>query len=242
MTLGKNSMKSSLKQANNKKNNQKSTKLKDSKTSFSPLLKPLRVIGGKHKGLKLYAPKVARPSKSILKESCFNILSNAIADKIFIEAFAGSGAMGIESLSRGAKKAVFFEQDKEALEVLAKNLALLSRHKAGQNNPQNTFQSNYQIISGDSLQNLPPFLAKLKESSILYIDPPFFIRQNYADIYEKCANIIAHINSQALQLVILEHSSLYEFSERLGDFTKTKYRKFGKSALTFFTHILHNNT
>lgn len=197
--------------------------------------KTLRVIGGKHKGLKLYAPKVARPSKAILKESCFDTLGSYIIDMHFIEAFSGSGSMGIEALSRGAKKAVFFEQDKEALEILRQNLALISKHidkHAPKQNPPKS--QNYQIIQGDSLQNLPTFLAALTDSSILYIDPPFFIRQNYADIYEKCANIIAHIHSRALGLIIIEHSSLYAFKECLGCFSQVRTKRFGKSSLTYF--------
>ena len=194
--------------------------------------KTLRVIGGKHKGLKLYAPKSARPSKAILKESCFDTLGSYIIDMHFIEAFSGSGSMGIEALSRGATKAVFFEQDKEALEILRQNLALISKHidkHALKQNPK-----NYQIIQGDSLQNLPTFLATLTDSSILYMDPPFFIRQNYADIYEKCANIIAHIHSRALGLIIIEHSSLYAFKECLGCFSQVRTKRFGKSSLTYF--------
>ena len=221
--------------------------------------KTLRVVGGKYKGLKLYAPSSARPSKSILKESCFNIVGNSIIGTQFIEAFSGSGSMGIEALSRGAKKAIFFEQDKEALEVLRKNLALLEKHKDSslpksiqnlstkdsEKTPQTSNQNLYQIIEGDSLQNLPPFLSTLKhltQSNILYIDPPFFIRQNYADIYEKCANIIAHIHSSALQLIILEHSSLYSFEECLGEFFKIKQRTFGKSTITFFAPHLKTLT
>lgn len=197
--------------------------------------KTLRVIGGKHKGLKLYAPKSARPSKAILKESCFDTLGSYIIGMHFIEAFSGSGSMGIEALSRGAKKAVFFEQDKEALEILRQNLALISKHidkSAPKQNPPKS--QNYQIIQGDSLQNLPTFLATLTDYSVLYIDPPFFIRQNYADIYEKCANIIAHIHSRALGLIIIEHSSLYAFKECLGCFSQVRTKRFGKSSLTYF--------
>lgn len=197
--------------------------------------KTLRVIGGKHKGLKLYAPKVARPSKAILKESCFDTLGSYIIGMHFIEAFSGSGSMGIEALSRGAKKAVFFEQDKEALEILRQNLALIDKHTDKHTQKQNPPKSkNYEIIQGDSLQNLPAFLTTLADSSILYIDPPFFIRQNYADIYEKCANIIAHIHSRALGLIIIEHSSLYAFKECLGCFSQVRTKRFGKSSLTYF--------
>ena len=197
--------------------------------------KTLRVIAGKHKGLKLYAPKVARPSKAILKESCFDTLGSYIIGMHFIEAFSGSGSMGIEALSRGAKKAVFFEQDKEALEILRQNLALISKHTSNRDTKENPPKTqNYQIIQGDSLQNLPTFLATLTDSSILYIDPPFFIRQNYADIYEKCANIIAHIHSKALGLIIIEHSSLYAFKECLGCFSQVRTKRFGKSSLTYF--------
>lgn len=197
--------------------------------------KTLRVIGGKHKGLKLYAPKSARPSKAILKESCFDTLGSYIIGMHFIEAFSGSGSMGIEALSRGATKAVFFEQDREALEILRQNLTLISKHidkHAPKQNPPKS--QNYQIIQGDSLQNLPTFLTTLTDSSVLYIDPPFFIRQNYADIYEKCANIIAHIHSRALGLIIIEHSSLYAFKECLGCFSQVRTKRFGKSSLTYF--------
>lgn len=219
--------------------NRANSHAKESKSMSAPKSNPkpphaqktLRVIGGKHKGLKLYAPKSARPSKAILKESCFDTLGSYIIGMHFIEAFSGSGSMGIEALSRGAKKAVFFEQDKEALEILRQNLALIDKHAQKQNPPQT---QSHQIIQGDSLQNLPTFLATLTDSSILYIDPPFFIRQNYADIYEKCANIIAHIHSSALELVIIEHSSLYAFRECLGCFSQVRTKRFGKSSLTYF--------
>ena len=261
MTSAKNSMKSYPKNSTRiNKNTSHQKSKRESKEN-----KTLRVVGGKYKGLKLYAPSSARPSKSILKESCFNIVGNSIIGTQFIEAFSGSGSMGIEALSRGAKKAIFFEQDKEALEVLQKNLALLEKHKDSslptysslpksiqnlatknsEKTPQTSNQNLYQIIEGDSLQNLPPFLSTLEhlaQSNILYIDPPFFIRQNYADIYEKCANIIAHIHSSALQLIILEHSSLYSFEECLGEFFKIKQRTFGKSTITFFAPHLKTLT
>lgn len=212
--------------------------------------KTLCIIGGKWRSLKLYAPPTqaktptTRPSKAILKESCFNTLAYEVCDSYFIEGFAGSGSIGIEALSRGAQGAIFCEQDPKALEVLRNNLELIkipivSTYPAlspSAKYPSSKSQHIYaHIIKGDSFLTLPPLLATFAHSSILYLDPPFFIRENYANIYEKCASLIAQIHNPAIKILIVEHSSLYTFGEQIGDFILTKSRRFGKSTLTYFT-------
>ncbi len=190
--------------------------------------KTLRVIGGSFRGLKLFAPleSSTRPTKAILKESLFNTINQEIAQVCFIEGFSGSGSIGIEALSRGARKAVFFENNKSALELLNKNLALI---------PESSLESKeFEIISNDSFLSLPKFLESLQEVSILYLDPPFSIRQNYADIYKKCVNLINGIENRFVEKIIIEHISSYIFPSQVGRFVNTKYKKFGKSALTYF--------
>ncbi len=187
--------------------------------------KTLQVIGGVFRGLKLFAPleSSTRPTKAILKESLFNTLGREILQTCFIEAFSGSGSIGIEALSRGAKRAIFFENDANALNLLRQNLALIPAHM------------QVQIIAKDSFSYLLAFLQNLQESSILYLDPPFLIRQNYADIYQRCANLMRDIESRFVEKIIIEHMSSYSFPDRIGQFANTKYRKFGKSALTYFS-------
>lgn len=208
-------------------------------------LKLLRVCGGKWRGLKLFVPEskldsssFTRPTKSIVKESCFNSLAGEMYGACFIEAFAGSGSMGIEALSRGASVAIFCERETKALEALQKNLSLLSitilesmaaHHRASTESP-----CAY-IVRGDSFVSLGEILRICKLPSILYLDPPFCIRQNYADIYEKCASLIDSIASPNLRHIIIEHSSEYKFADVIGDFSKSKSKRFGKSTLTYFT-------
>ncbi|MBR2494797.1 16S rRNA (guanine(966)-N(2))-methyltransferase RsmD [Helicobacter sp.] len=205
-------------------------------------LKLLRVCGGKWRGLKLFVPEsrldsssFTRPTKSIVKESCFNSLAGEIYGACFIEAFAGSGSMGIEALSRGASVAIFCECETKALETLQKNLSLLpivvleSMAISCRENP-----CAY-IARGDSFVILGEILRSCELPSILYLDPPFCIRQNYADIYEKCASLIGSIASPNLKHIIIEHSSEYKFADVIGDFSKSKSKRFGKSTLTYFT-------
>ncbi|WP_288546210.1 RsmD family RNA methyltransferase [uncultured Helicobacter sp.] len=171
-----------------------------------------------------------RPTKSILKESLFNTLGSAVIDCYFIEGFSGSGSVGIEAISRGAKRAVFFEKDKRAIELLKQNLGLLSKYSHTE-----MTEMYAEIFVGNSFIELPKFLRTLQNPSLLYLDPPFSIRQNYADIYENCANLIRTIDTPFVREIIIEHYSSYHFSTQIGMFLQTKTRKFGKSSLSYFT-------
>ena len=205
-----------------------------------------------------------RPTKSIVRESFFNTLAHEIYGACFIEGFAGSGSMGIEALSRGARVGVFCEQDLRALHALERNLSLLpiathhaldfveskgqdfSRLDSGALDlidcvslcPQAEASQRAYMLRGDSFISLPSVLAWLESCAlkgILYLDPPFCIRENYADIYEKCANLAASISSLNLRHIIIEHSSEYMFAQQIGRFVQHKTRRFGKSTLTYFT-------
>ncbi len=83
-----------------------------------------KIIAGKYKGKTLELPslEITRSSKARLKESLFNVLQFDIIDKIFIEAFAGSGSIGLEALSRDAKRAYFVELDKNSYRILTKKI------------------------------------------------------------------------------------------------------------------------
>ncbi|MDR2044545.1 MAG: 16S rRNA (guanine(966)-N(2))-methyltransferase RsmD [Clostridium sp.] len=85
----------------------------------------MRVIAGTARRLPLKAPKGSdtRPTTDRIKETLFNILQNDVADSIFVDAFSGSGGIGIEALSRGAKKAYFLERSSAAAACILENLA-----------------------------------------------------------------------------------------------------------------------
>ncbi|WP_299546036.1 16S rRNA (guanine(966)-N(2))-methyltransferase RsmD [uncultured Helicobacter sp.] len=185
----------------------------------------LRVIGGIYKGKNLQmAPlEVTRSSKAILKESLFNTLGAEIVGTNFVEFFAGSGSVGIEALSRGAKFALFFEQNKQSFKVLELNLANICKDCAP-----------YQLIFGDTFKEYSMALKTLKSPTIAYIDPPFEVRENMKDIYIKCFKMIENLDSNVFSLVVLEHHSTLVIPEQIGAFSQIKTKRFGKSSLSYF--------
>ncbi len=121
----------------------------------------MRIIGGKAKGTKLYTleGENTRPTLDRVRESLFNIIQFSIKDSIFLDLFAGSGACGIEAVSRGAKKAILCDNSKQAVEIIKKNI-----EKTHTKEQIEIYQMDYEEI----LQ------TKIKEKlDIVYIDPPY---------------------------------------------------------------------
>ena len=186
-----------------------------------------KIIAGKYKGKVISLPslEVTRSSKSRLKESLFNVLQFDIIDKIFIEAFAGSGSIGLEAISRDAKKSYFVELDKGSYNILVKNCKTIDMNKC-------------QTIIGDTFVQTPSILESLKNSNdeiILYVDPPFDFRDGMDDIYVKSFKMIEEIENENIFMVIVEHVTTLEIPNTLGKFTLSKTKKFGKSTLSYYT-------
>ncbi len=187
-----------------------------------------KIIAGKYKGKVLELPSldVTRSSKARLKESLFNVLQFDICDKIFIESFAGSGSIGLEAISRDAKRAYFVELDRNSYNILLKNCKLVEANKC-------------QTFMADTFIQTPAILESLKNSNdeiILYVDPPFDYRDGMNEIYEKSFEMIKNIENENIVLVILEHVSSLEIPELLGNFSLKKTKKFGKSSLSYFEY------
>lgn len=187
-----------------------------------------KIIAGAYKGKVLSLPSldVTRSSKAVLKESVFNVLQFDIIDKIFIESFAGSGSIGLEAISRGAKRAYFIELDKKSYSILVKNCKSINIEKC-------------QTIQGNAFVQTPlilEFLKNSKEEIILYVDPPFDFREGMEDIYDKSFRMIENIENSNIFKIIIEHESKLEVPKILGKFSLEKTRKFGKSSLSYFSY------
>jgi len=187
-----------------------------------------KIVGGKYKGRILDLPslEVTRSSKSILKESFFNVLQFDIIDTIFIEAFGGSGGIGLEAISRGAKHSYFCEINKNSFQILRQNCEKIE--------PQSCT-----TMYGDSFEKIPTLLTQLQREKttdeiILYLDPPFDMRAGMSDIYEKAFEIVKNIPDINVILVVFEHSTEIDMPDKLGKFEKFKNKKFGKSSLTYY--------
>ncbi|WP_069998164.1 16S rRNA (guanine(966)-N(2))-methyltransferase RsmD [Cellulosilyticum sp. I15G10I2] len=123
----------------------------------------MRVISGKCRGTRLIAPEgtLTRPTVDRIKETLFNIIAFDIPQCIFLDLFGGSGAIGIEALSRGAKQAVFVEKDKSALASIRKNLE------------RTKLQDMAVIYESDVRAALDQLKNKSQKFDIIFLDPPY---------------------------------------------------------------------
>jgi 16S rRNA (guanine966-N2)-methyltransferase len=118
------------------------------------------MIAGKYRGRRLAkVPEGLRPSSDRLRESLFSIVSDAVRDSVWVEPFAGSGAVGIEALSRGARQFIVNDRSSESLQLVRKNLKICQ------------VQRGYTIHQMDAFV----FLRKLDEPEIdfIFLDPPY---------------------------------------------------------------------
>ena len=194
------------------------------KTNAKKIIK--KIIAGKFKGKTLDIPSkvTTRSSKAIVLESFFNTLQFDIVDANFVEVFSGSGSVGLEALSRGAKKIYFMEKDKDALKILKKNIL-------------QTDPSACDIYAGDSFLNIDALLKqlkRLKEDAYIYIDPPFSVREGMENIYDKTIKLIENLPKECVKMIIVEHMTGLELANNLNGFKLKKSKKFGNTTLSYF--------
>ena len=187
-----------------------------------------KIIAGKYKGKILDLPSldVTRSSKAMLKESLFNVLQFDIIDKLFIESFAGSGSIGLEAISRGAKRSYFIEKDRNSYQILLKNCKAVDMEKC-------------QTVQTDTFVQTPlilDFLVNSNDEIVLYIDPPFDYRDGMDDVYTKSFDMIKNIELDNIFIIVFEHVSSLEMPKILGKFSLIKTKTFGKSALSYYSY------
>ena len=185
-----------------------------------------KIIAGKLKGRNIELPslEVTRSSKTVLRESLFNTLQFDVIDATLVEVFAGSGSIGIEAISRGAKNIYFLEKDSNSFKVLKNNIKSLNI-------------LNARAILGDSFERLSEVINELKEDKIeayFYFDPPFSYRNGMNDIYEKSLKLIKSIPTEIIKEVIIEHMSFLDLPKELGELKLKKKKKFGKSSISYY--------
>lgn len=180
----------------------------------------MRVISGKVGGLKLTTLEGlnTRPTADRIKESLFNILNPLINGANILDLFAGSGALGIESLSRGAEHATFIDSVRESIAVIKSNL-----QHTGLINQAEVYQIDFET-------GLKKLKEKDKKYDIIFLDPPYGKGMEF-----KAINWIA--NLQLLKengLVILENEQKDELPQEISTLIRTDVRKYGRTAINFF--------
>ena len=121
----------------------------------------MRVTGGESKGRRLKAPRNIRPTQGVVKEAIFNIVAPYIEGATVIDLFAGSGAIGIEALSRGAAHVTFVDREERGLAILRQNLDTLGlKHRA-------------RVIRADVARWIEASADELQAADLIILDPPY---------------------------------------------------------------------
>jgi 16S rRNA (guanine966-N2)-methyltransferase len=173
----------------------------------------MRVIAGEFASRKLIAPKGqnTRPTPDRLRESLFSILAPRLEQQPFADLYCGSGAVGIEALSRGARHCLFVENDKAALEALRQNLTALK------------LESRCRVIP----RSVRSLLDAQRWEGIVFVDPPY---DKIAD-YEAC---LAVMSQQAPELVLLQHDRRLSLPENTGSLMRFRQLKQGDNWVSFY--------
>ena len=181
----------------------------------------MRVIAGQYRSRRLIAPSGSdtRPTSDRLRETVFNVVSAGLADSVWIDLFAGSGAVGIEALSRGAKMVYFVENAARAAKTIRANLHSLSIAEA------------FELQERDALQALRALDAAAVVCDFCFIDPP------YADdsAYEQSLGFLSQ--SRLLtpkSVVIAEHDKHSDLSELYGALQRFRRLQQGDAVLRFY--------
>jgi len=160
----------------------------------------MRIIAGQFRGRKILPPAsdTTRPITDRVKQSLFDILSPLLPDSIVYDLFAGTGSMGLESLSRGAARAHFFESDGSALARLKQNIQSLDVSAQSEIHPGDLFKY---------FERQPPVEDQAKRADVIFLDPPYrFLREQPAALQQLSKALVCnHLKPDAT--VIFRHDA-----------------------------------
>jgi len=182
----------------------------------------MRIIAGEFRGRKLLPPAsdVTRPITDRAKQSLFDVLTPLLADAAVYDCFAGTGSMGLESLSRGASHATFFERDRTALQRLKQNIATLK------------VEDRARIISGDlfswfDAESSSP--VQEIRAEIVFFDPPYRFVHEQPNLLQKAVQAIVSRHLKSDGTVVFRHDPVDNLE--LSGLTRYDQREYGRMTI-----------
>jgi 16S rRNA (guanine(966)-N(2))-methyltransferase RsmD len=183
----------------------------------------MRIVAGKNKGNILKSPKdlSVRPTSEKVREALFDILGTSVRETYFLDLFAGTGAVGIEALSRGAKKVIFIEKELKCIKIIKDNL-----EKTG--NSQNAIVYKIDFLSGLKL-----LVQKYYLLDYIFLDPPYNRGLVNISLLKIAKLPILRKNG----LVIAQHYKKEKIMENLNNLNLRKQRRYGECYLSFYDYV-----
>ena len=181
----------------------------------------MRIIAGKYRSRLIRSPRVegVRPTKDRIREALFNIITEYIDGANVLDLFAGSGAFGIEAISRGAKSAVFVDDERECIKTIDTNLKELGAEK-----------DKFTILKMDASKAIDKLADNGKKFDIILMDPPY-----YQDTAKKCLIKLSErdiLNPRCI--IIAEHHKRDILPQEIGGITSYRTVCYGDIWLTFY--------
>lgn len=176
----------------------------------------MRIISGEHRGRKLldFEGQAIRPTTDRVKEAMFNLIQEYIPEASVLDLFGGSGALSLEALSRGAKKAICIDKDKRAADIIRKNTQTLN------------YTDKCEILNTDSME----YLKRCgQQFDIVFLDPPY----NKGFIEPILASLIRYDIPGEEGIVVLESDDT-DFCRETEGLTILKQRKYGRTYITVY--------
>ncbi len=177
----------------------------------------MRIISGKYKGQQIYAARdqSIRPTTDRIKEFIFNVLSDFVLDALVLDLFCGSGSLGLEAISRGAKSATFVDKSQNSLRVLRRNIHQLK------------IIEPYTVVKKDVLtflrQNKQPF-------DLVFADPPF----KWNRYIELLPLVFLPENLTEFGIFVLESERTHDIEWETNVYEVIQQKQFDRSLITFF--------
>jgi 16S rRNA (guanine966-N2)-methyltransferase len=181
----------------------------------------VRVIGGEFRSRRLNSlgRLRLRPTSDQLRETLFNVLGPSVADSLFVDLYAGTGAVGIEALSRGARETIFVESDPATARLARSNLGLLA------------IDSRSEIMECDAVRGLEKLAARHLIADFIFLDPPYQEADESSRVLEflDASHLIAPYG-----LVIVEHRRKQALPGRFDRLERSRLLEQGDAALSFY--------
>ncbi len=185
----------------------------------------MRINGGTYRSRRLRSlpGRATRPTSDRLRETLFNVVASSIEGSVWLDLYAGTGAVGLEALSRGARTVYFVESSKKAAKVIRANLRELG------------VKSGYELVERDVASALRELEADGVACDFCFLDPPYGDQKGYADTLGLLAGSrVLHEGST----VIAEHDKHFDPGDAFGALQRYRVLKQGDAVLSFYRRIL----
>jgi 16S rRNA (guanine966-N2)-methyltransferase len=182
----------------------------------------MRILAGKYKGKNFYMPASIRPTQGVLRAAVFDILGHDLEGVHWLELYAGSGAMSMEAISRGAASAVMVEHDPKNVKVICENCQLVGIDLGGE----------YRVAQEDAMAAIKRFSAQNERFDIVFFDPPYGLK-----LAKKTLKLLGSNDILAAQSFVVAQYDRTDLLEIPEDFEVITERRYGSSYLTILQKV-----